>query len=459
MIYKLLNTKVLVTIALLCCSLLTIAAPDAKNGQSLFKANCATCHTKNMKADMTGPALGGVQERWEGREELLYNWVRNSGEVIASGDAYANKLFSKWNKSVMQAFPNLTNENIDDILLYVDEMYTGTGIGAPDPGTTTEVVNGEPTSGNNWLYLLLFGILATLALVLTRITANLNHLADVKAGQAVQRKSLAEILTSKRLVTFVLFALVVLGGFTTVKNAVSFGRQQDYAPEQPIKFSHELHAGINKIDCQYCHDGARRSKHAVIPALNTCMNCHKAIKAGPEHGKGEISKIYAAAGFDPVSGTYYEDYENIHKDTLIANMEAWLGADYLNKDGNTIKIKKDQAEEQLAEVTSYIQSPIEWVRIHNLPDHAYFNHAQHVVAGGVECQTCHGAVEEMPVLKQYAPLSMGWCVNCHRETEVQFADNPYYDTFENYHEDLKSGKIDKVTVEDVGGLECQKCHY
>jgi len=461
MTYERFDMKYILTFALLFCSLLTIAAPSSKNGQALFKANCATCHNKNMKADMTGPALGGVQERWEGNEEQLYNWIRNSQQVIASGDAYAIKLYNEWDNALMTAFPNLTDESIDDILLYVENMYLS-GCAEPPCGdvvTDTGIDGEEKEAGFNWLYALLFGILTLLALALVRITSNLNHLAEVKAGRASERKTLLEILTSRRIISFVIFGAIVLGGFTTVNNAINLGRQQNYAPTQPIKFSHATHAGINKIDCQYCHDGARRSKHAVIPAVNTCMNCHKAIKAGSNYGKAELSKIYAASGFNPATGKYYEDYENMSKDTLQAHMKDWIAADYKDKDGNTITTRADEAADIYYEVAPYIQQPMEWVRIHNLPDHVYFNHAQHVVAGGVECQTCHGEVEEMEVMKQYAPLSMGWCVNCHRQTEVQFADNPYYDSFEKYHSDLKSGNMDKVTVEDIGGLECQKCHY
>jgi hypothetical protein len=106
-----------------------------------------------------------------------------------------------------------------------------------------------------------------------------------------------------------------------------------------------------------------------------------------------------------------------------------------------------------------VQGPIEWVRVHNLPDHAYFNHAQHVTVGKVECQTCHGEVEKMEVLAQASPLSMGWCINCHRQTEVKFTDNPYYANYVQYHEEMAAGKRSKVTVADIGGLECQKCHY
>ena len=192
------------------------------------------------------------------------------------------------------------------------------------------------------------------------------------------------------------------------------GRQQGYMPEQPIAFSHRLHACVNQIDCQYCHSGARQGKTSMIPSPNVCMNCHKAVKGSTEAGKGEIAKIYDAIGFDAEKLAYIEGYE---------------------------------------------QKPIEWVRIHNLPDHVFFNHQQHVVAGQVECQTCHGPVEQMDVLYQHAPLSMGWCINCHRDTEVKFAQNEYYDSYTNLHEQLKTGEISKVTVEDIGGRDCQKCHY
>ena len=142
------------------------------------------------------------------------------------------------------------------------------------------------------------------------------------------------------------------------------------------------------------------------------MNCHKAVKQGPTGETEEIAKIYAAVGWDAEDQKYTGEEE-----------------------------------------------PIEWVRIHNLPDHVYFNHAQHVNVGGLECQTCHGPIEEMEEVYQFAPLSMGWCINCHRQTQVQFANNDYYDIYTKYHEDLKNGSLDQVTVETIGGTECQKCHY
>ena len=300
-------------------------------------------------------------------------------------------------------------------------------------------------------------------------------MAKVNAGlPAPARQSLWEIVTGRSVIGFGIFALVLWGGYTTVNNAVDLGRTQGYAPDQPIKFSHETHAGINEIDCQYCHDGARRSKHSVIPAANTCMNCHSVVKKGSEYGTSEISKIYASIGYDPINNVYVEGRS---EEEIKANMKSWITTNFVadyNKANPDTPIDTTSAK-ALAEFESQwngittslkddvdgkIEGPINWVRIHNLPDHAYFNHAQHVTVGKVECQTCHGPVEEMKVLAQYAPLSMGWCVNCHRETEVSgFTENEYYKDYELLHKEIKDGKRSGVTVEDLGGIECQKCHY
>lgn len=271
------------------------------------------------------------------------------------------------------------------------------------------------------------------------------------------------------MVSFLIFAGIILGGYTTVTRAVDLGRQQGYAPDQPIKFSHATHAGLNKIDCQYCHDGARRSKHSVIPAANTCMNCHKAIKTGSKYGTAEITKIFASVGFNPITNKYIDNYENYPDDSIKAVFTAWIEQEYKTAKNLTTLDQNGQAEVRkqwkdivsslTSDVDKKVQGPIEWVRIHNLPDHAYFNHAQHVNVGKVACQTCHGPVEKMEVVAQNAPLSMGWCINCHREAEVKFKDNPYYANYTSLHEELKSGKREKVTVADIGGLECQKCHY
>ena len=418
-----------------------------------------------MKDNLTGPALGGVEERWaDYPKEELYAWVRNSQAMIADGHPRAVELWNEWKPTVMNNFPALTDQQIDNILAYVDDVYTAVPL-AVTGGGTGEVV--EETD-NTLLFVVLFLVLGILAVVLARIIGNLNYLAEVKAGNnPPQRRTLVEILTSKGVIGFALFALVILGGYTTVNSAINLGRQQGYQPEQPIKFSHATHAGTHQIDCQYCHDGARRSKHSVIPAANTCMNCHSAIKKGSQYGTGEISKIYASIGWNPNTGTYIEGYEELSEEEIETIFKKWIADNYVADNGGIDaegeKMIEDQWEGIVSSLTNptkkQIQGPIEWVRIHNLPAHAYFNHAQHVAVGKVECQTCHGKVEEMEVVAQYSPLSMGWCINCHRQTEVKFADNEYYQSYERYHEEMAAGARDKVTVEEIGGLECQKCHY
>ena len=215
----------------------------------------------------------------------------------------------------------------------------------------------------------------------------------------------------KSLVTLTVFIILGFGVNSAWNLMLGVGVTKGYAPEQPIAYSHKLHSGINGIDCNYCHHSARHGKSAAIPSANVCMNCHTYINEGPS-GKAEIQKIYDAVGFDPEKGQYIEGYE---------------------------------------------QKPIKWVRIHNLPDHAYFNHSQHVVAGGLECQDCHGAIEEMEVVEQHAELTMGWCIDCHRQTEVKVADNDYYEEMHAKFKENHPGEA--FNVEAIGGLECGKCHH
>ena len=247
MIYKSFNFRILFLLPLLLCGAMLFAQDgvSADIGKTLFKGNCAQCHNKNMKDDLTGPALGGVRERWEGKEELLNAWIRNSQAVIADGDEYAVALYNKWNKTLMNPFPNLTDDQIESILLYVDGMYAGTygkPAGAP-------VIDDKPIekADNTLLYAILLGILALLAVVLTKLVSNLNYLAEVKAGNApLGRTTLTDILTSKGVIGFLVFALVIFMGYTTVNSAIDLNRQQGYTPEQPINFSHATHAGIQK---------------------------------------------------------------------------------------------------------------------------------------------------------------------------------------------------------------------
>ena len=271
------------SLVFLASPLISSAQPNIEEGKTLFKNNCAQCHAKNMKSKATGPALGGVEERWaDYPKEDLYEWIRNSQALVQAGHPRGVEIFNEWNKSVMQNFPTLTDENIESLLIYINDVYVNGGK-KPVPDGQLAVVETK-ASTPKWLYWALFAVLLLLAALLSRIISNLDVIAAKKDGYDVEQKTLWQSLTSKGMISFLLFVVVVLGGYTTVNNATSLGRQEGYAPEQPIKFSHATHAGLNKIDCQYCHDGARRSKHSVIPAANTCMNCHRAIKVGSEYG-------------------------------------------------------------------------------------------------------------------------------------------------------------------------------
>jgi len=381
--------------------------PVYLKGETIFKANCTSCH--KVDAKLIGPALAGVYEKYD--TEWLYSWIKNSQGMVQAGDPDAVKIFNEYNGSVMTSF-NISNEDIDAVLQYIK-------VETEVPPVIVATKGGDTAGGGSSQMAIFLGIIASILVailfILSRITGTLGELVREKMGLLVPEKwSFGETLKSKKVITLASLALIIFVGYKTVDNAQRLGRQQNYQPTQPIQFSHELHAGVNEIECQYCHSGAAKGKSAVIPSANVCMNCHKAIPEGPKHGTTEIAKIYDAVGWDPENQEYKKDYE---------------------------------------------QKPIEWIRIHNLPDHVYFNHAQHVTAGKQECQTCHGPIEEMEKVYQYSTLGMGWCINCHRNTSVDFQGNDYYQIYEKYHEQMKSGEIKQVTVEDIGGLECQKCHY
>lgn len=384
---------------------------QAQDGRALFNANCASCH--KMDKDLTGPALQGVVDRWSSKD-LLKLWIRNWPAAVATGDPYATKM-KDWSPAAMTLFPNLSTEELDALIDYMATWQPP----APPPG---QVAGAPVAEGDNSL---LFGIisliLALVALILLQVNSNLRKLSDEKAGIASPEP--VSFWKNKTYIGFASVVFFIIAGIYISKGAVDLGRMKNYQPVQPIYYSHTVHAGVNQINCLYCHNGAAEGKHANIPSVNVCMNCHLAINEyngdplyaedGTEiNGTAEIQKLYDYAGFIPG--------------------QPW----------DPSKAK-----------------PIEWIKIHNLPDHVYFNHAQHVKAGKVACQTCHGEIQKMGEVYQYSDLSMGWCINCHRETEVQFADNGFYSIYEKFHEDLKSGKLDKVTVETIGGTECQKCHY
>lgn len=454
----------------------TASAQNALKGQELFLQKCASCHAADMKSKLSGPALGGVTERWASRNDL-YEWIRNSQRMINEvKHPRALELWAQWKPTVMNSFPELKNEDIDDMLLYIENVAKN-GCAEPPCQAAAAAAGAEggakkAEGGTSYLLWMLIITLIFGVALLGRYINSLSRLAQRQTGEEIEEeKSVLQILLNPTVVKLFIFALVLLGGYTTVNTAIGLGRQQGYAPEQPIKFSHALHAGKHGIDCQYCHDGARRSKHGLIPAMNTCMNCHAAVNKGPQYGTAEILKIYASTGYNPNANgvVYFKETDSLGY--RMKQYEDWLMsmADEAELKSNPDKVKQS-VQEQLQAIKPFIGKTVEWVKIHNLPDHAYFNHAQHVTVGKVECQTCHGKIQEMEVVKQYAPLSMGWCINCHRQTQVKFSENEYYagkgangeanyKHFEKYYKEIEAGKRSGVTVEDIGGLECQKCHY
>lgn len=411
-------TRLCFSILILFAGFFTGNSVKAQDGKVLFQTNCASCHQPHK--NLTGPALAGVEERWPNKKNL-YAWIRNSAAFLKTGDAYANNLYIEYNKVAMNQFPTLTDGEIDAMLAYIKSV--------PAPGTAPAgggaAVGAPAEDGDNTL---LFGILtlilAVVALTLLQVNSNLRKMADEKEG--INPEKPVSFFKNKSNIAFLAIILFLVGGYFTTKGAMNLGRSTNYQPEQPIYYSHKVHAGVNQINCQYCHTGVYQGKQATIPSVNVCMNCHQAIN----EYKGE--KMYTEDGKE-VDGT--AEIKKLYKYAGFVEGKPW--------DASKAK-------------------PIEWVRIHNLPDHVYFNHAQHVKAGQVQCQTCHGEIQKMGEVKQFSNLSMGWCVNCHRETKVQFKDNGFYSIYEKYHQDMKSGKMDStkgVTVEKIGGTECQKCHY
>ncbi len=412
------------TFLILSLFVFSVVTVSAQDGKAIFTSKCASCHHP-VKAG-TGPALGLMEERhkWADHKELLA-WIQNPGAYMAK-DPYTQGLLAQY-KSMMTGFPDFTLEDVDAVVNYVNQEYARlTQPKAPGDTAATDAGGGNQ---NAIIFGIISLILAIIALILMQVNSNLKKMSDDVEG--IQRPEPVAFYKNKVYIAMAAILLFIVGGYYVTKGAIGLQRQTNYQPEQPIYYSHKVHAGINQISCLYCHGNAWDGKTAAIPSVNVCMNCHKTIttyEQGPQlydnngkeiNGTAEIAKLFKYAGFDP------------------QNPNAW----------DPSKAK-----------------PIEWVRIHNLPDHVYFNHSQHVNAGNVQCQTCHGDIPEMHEVKQASELSMGWCVNCHRETKVNFnydstKGNQFYSIYEKFHNDIKAGKMDSVTVKDIGGLECQKCHY
>ncbi|WP_425656489.1 c-type cytochrome [Tenacibaculum ascidiaceicola] len=390
-----------------------------KEGKKLFKSLCASCHKLDKK--LVGPALAGVEEKRT--NEWLKAWIKNNAELRASGDKDAIAIFEEYNGSNMTAFPQLTDQNIDDILYY-------TTVGEIKPATVAGAeVAGQPQGDQapKWLIYILAAAIVVAFLIIGSLLKTISELKGAPKTPGLMGQT-AELWQGIKQNTFLKVLTVIFGALVAAYflfgTLFKVGVDEGYQPIQPIAFSHKIHAGDNKIDCQYCHSSAKHSKTSGIPSVNVCMNCHKNISEVADDTKvvmddhtlvkadldKEIAKIYEAAGWD---------------------------ADKLEYTGNT--------------------KPVKWVRVHNLPDFAYFNHSQHVTVGGIACQKCHGPVEEMEEVYQYSPLTMGWCIDCHKATKVDLKGNEYY---AKIHEDLaKKYGVEQVTIAQLGGKECGKCHY
>jgi len=392
---------------------------DIQAGKSLFNANCAACHQLNRKA--VGPALSGVTEKYD--KEWLYRWIRNGSQMIKDGDPQAVAIWEEYNRAVMTNYPQFSDEQIDNILAYTS--FT------PPPPTNTSAINTESSSQGSSISLniilavtiLIFTILIVMLFLVQRTLIKIANASGLKIETDTKRNitPLWQTIVKNQFLIFILvIGFLLSSAYFTYGYLMQVGIDQGYAPIQPIHYSHKIHAGANQIECKYCHSSARVSKHSGIPSLNVCMNCHEYIaeyngEEDLENGytrdfyTNEIKKLYSAVGWDEQNQVYT---------------------------GNT--------------------KPVKWVRIHNLPDFVYFNHAQHAQVAKIECQTCHGPVEEMEIMYQYSPLTMGWCIDCHRESNVD-KNNEYY---QRIHEELsKKYGVEKLTVAQLGGIECAKCHY
>jgi cytochrome c551/c552 len=408
-VYRILTINALVLSLIVIFQTSTQAQP---NGEALFKANCTACHVVGVDV-VVGPGLKNVHTKY--KEDWLIKWIRNSQALVKSGDPQAVKVYEQFNKVAMTSF-NLSDDEIKSIIGYIKT----TSEAAPAAVLTPDgAVGGTPVKDDGFPFTLTLVLLTIFVLfvILNRVNKSLQRVINERSGIPEPIKLAGKagvkvwIRGNKKLIAFSFIAISVIGSVAGWEALASIGLNQNYAPDQPIKFSHQIHVGQNKIDCRYCHSGAEKSKNAGIPSPNLCMNCHKYVKSGPKYGTEEISKIYEAIGWD-------------------VNAQQYTG-----------KTK-----------------PIKWIRVHNLPELAYFNHSQHVKVGGVECETCHGPVEEMEVIKQYSPLTMGWCIQCHRDTPVKMEGNGYYAAVhEKYKE--KYGPDAKLTVEKLGGTECARCHY
>jgi len=413
--------RILASISILLFSFAIIVpganAQDDIDGAAIFKKTCTQCHTIG-KGKLTGPDLKDAHKRVpQPHEEWMVPWIQNSQAVIKAGDAYAIKIFEEYNKTLMTTNP-LSDEEALAVIQYIVEESAKetTTAGAVADNPYEPAPEEEPDNTSDYILLAFGAIFLTLIFILGSVGKSLKRLVAERQGspEPIELSAIGSLKqwmgSNKRVVAVIIIVLIAYGSKQGWNAMLYLDVQQGYEPEQPIWFSHKVHAGTNGINCVYCHSGAEKGKTAGIPSANVCMNCHKAIKDGTFTGDKEIPKIYAALDYDVEKQTYGE---------------------------NT--------------------TPINWIRVHSLADFAYFNHSQHVVVGQVECQTCHGPVEEMHVMRQESMLTMGWCIDCHRKTEVKMEGNEYYT--ELHAKLVEKHQGEKITVDKMGGIDCARCHY
>lgn len=377
-------------------------------GETLFKNNCLVCH--DVHEQKVGPALADIHNRRP--IEWIKSFIKNSQKVIQSGDEYAVSLYEQYNQTLMTSF-DFSDDELNSVIEYIkSETEKGPPVKevVAVAGAEGQVVRESLLSSKTItifivllliVLILILIVLIVLVSVLTKYLKQKAEFSEEDKDLVYQRFDIGQFVRSPGFIWVATFVFTALVAKTVIDGLFNIGVQEGYAPTQPIAFSHKVHAGDFQIDCNYCHTGVRTGKSANIPSVNICLNCHSSIVKVTDATElsTEIQKIYDA------------------------------------KTNNT---------------------PIEWVRVHNLPDLAYFNHAQHYEVGGVECQTCHGPIEEMEVVRQHANLTMGWCIDCHRTTALKTKGNEYYNKLVELHDESSKNPM---VVEDIGGLECAKCHY
>ncbi len=427
---------------------------DAAKGESLFKANCASCH-KTSEEVLAAPGLKDVDVRWKGKDALIVKWIQNPQAAAASGDPYIKGLRDKYVPTFgWMAGQAVSEADIKDILAYVK---TAADAAAPAGGAAVnkcmtleeikaEKEKNEESDGTVW-FIIIGSILAIIAVAAANISKSLKNAINEREGLppvaelSYWQSSKAWMWANRKFVSVIGLFLFCYFSVVGYKSLMDIGVYDGYTPDQPVWFSHAIHNCQNEIDCNYCHSSAVKSKHAGIPSVNVCMNCHKGIKKGAITGTSEIQKIYDAIGFDPTTGSYIQGYE---------------------------------------------QKPIVWNKVNNLPDHVYFNHSTHVSVGKIDCKNCHGpqnmyTVGHVPtadeinsqedlvglVKLEKRPFTMGWCLECHNKKEVDLAGSAYY---QQMHERYKASEVGQrtlreimedgsATVRELGGWECGKCHY